>query len=133
MRDANLPWCVTGDLNNIVDQGDKRGGAPYPDWLIQGFNETLLVSGLVDMSIIGCKFTWERGRGTDHWIETRLDRVLTTDKWNELFSRSKLYNLEGSPSDHSPIYLDTRRLLYEPRTNRKFKFENAWLAEPMCF
>ncbi|XP_074362922.1 uncharacterized protein LOC141703019 [Apium graveolens] len=107
-RDSNLPWCVMGDLNNIVSQSDKRGGVPYPTWLVEGFNETLVDSGLVDMHIMGHQFTWERSRGTTNWIETRLDRVLTNERWNNLFSRSKLYNLEGSPSDHNPIYLDTR-------------------------
>lgn len=63
-RDANLPWCVMGDLNNIVVHSDKRGGNPYPNWLVEGFNETLLASGLTDMNIIGHRFTWERSRGT---------------------------------------------------------------------
>ncbi|XP_074336953.1 uncharacterized protein LOC141674128 [Apium graveolens] len=100
-RDSNLPWCVIGDLNNIVSQSDKRGGAPYPTWLVEGFNETLVDSGLVDMHIIVHQFTWERSR--------------------------------GSPSDHSPIYLDTRSNFSESKSERKFKFKNAWLAEPMCF
>lgn len=29
-RDANLPWCVIGDLNNIVSVDDKTRGAQYP-------------------------------------------------------------------------------------------------------
>uniref|UniRef100_A0A803P5J8 DUF4283 domain-containing protein n=1 Tax=Cannabis sativa TaxID=3483 RepID=A0A803P5J8_CANSA len=39
--DSNMPWCVMGDLNNVVAQEDKRGGAPYPQWLIDGFNQAL--------------------------------------------------------------------------------------------
>lgn len=132
-RDGNLPWCVMGDLNNIVSQSDKRGGAPYPRWLIDGFNEALVDAELIDMNIIGHQFTWERSRGSENWIETRLDRVLTNERWTNLFSRSKLYNLEGSPSDHSPIFLDTRTNFRELRSRRNFKFENAWLAEPLCF
>lgn len=45
-RDSNLPWCVIGDLNNVVSQNDKHGGAVYPQWLIDGFNEALLDTGL---------------------------------------------------------------------------------------
>ena len=112
-----------GDLNNIVAQSDKRGGAPYPNWLVEGLNETLTAAGLTDMNIIGHQFTWERTRGTENWIETRLDRVLTNEDWVEWFPLSKLYNLEGSPSDHSPIFLDTSKLIRERRPNRKFKFE----------
>ena len=96
-----------GDLNNIVVQSDKRGGAPYPNWLVEGFNKALTEASLIDMDIIGHRFTWERSRGTDNWVETRLDRVLTTEGWIDWFPMSKLYNLEGSPSDHSPCLLYT--------------------------
>lgn len=44
---------------------------------------------------------------------------------------ARLYNLEGSTSDDSAIFLeiDTKN----QRTGlTKFKFENAWLTEPMC-
>lgn len=37
-RDSNLPWCVMGDMNNVLSQQDKVGGAPYPSWLVEGFN-----------------------------------------------------------------------------------------------
>lgn len=46
---------------------------------------------------------------------------------------SKLYNLEDSPSDHNPIFLDTKYMINVQRSARHFRFENAWLAEPMCF
>ncbi|KAL8090281.1 hypothetical protein AgCh_039666 [Apium graveolens] len=132
-RDANLSWCVMGDLNNIVDRREKRGGDPYPQWLIEGFNEILTDSGLIDMNIIGHQFTWERSRGMENWIETRLDRLLTNESWLENFAMSKLYNLEDSPSDHNPIYLDTRFMFSVQRPVRRFRFENAWLIKPMCF
>lgn len=38
VRDSNLPWCIIGDMNNIVNQNDKKGGAAYPQNLIDGFN-----------------------------------------------------------------------------------------------
>ncbi|XP_074322878.1 uncharacterized protein LOC141659850 [Apium graveolens] len=59
-RDSNLPWCVIGDLNNVISHQDKKGGAPYPDWLIEGFNETLADTGLIDMDLVGHQFTWEK-------------------------------------------------------------------------
>ncbi|XP_074352931.1 uncharacterized protein LOC141692091 [Apium graveolens] len=130
-RDSNLSWCTIGDMNNILSQSDKRGGAPYPQWLLEGFNETVMEAGLTDLELYGHKFTWERGRNTDAWIEIRLDRALATESWLQLFPDAKLYNLEGSSSDHSAIFLDLVR-----RSSRKkrrfFRFENAWLTEPLC-
>lgn len=131
-RDANLPWCVMGDLNNITSQADKNGGPPYPNNLITGFNDCLQEAGLYDLDILGHQYTWERGRNTDHWIEIRLDRVLANSQWLDLFPTSKVYNLEGSPSDHSPLLVIPESQLTSVRQH-KFRFENAWLLEPACF
>ncbi|XP_074342489.1 uncharacterized protein LOC141680061 [Apium graveolens] len=110
-RDSNLPWCVIGDVNNVVDVCDKLGGSQYPSWLIEGFNDALQDAGLTDMDIVGHQFTWERGRDTNEWMEVRLDRALVNLEWMNLFPMAKLYNLEAQ---------------------FRFKFENAWMMEPMC-
>lgn len=52
-RDSNLPWCVLGDMNNITSQSDTRGGANYPSWLVNGFNDVIAEVGLYDMEIVG--------------------------------------------------------------------------------
>lgn len=64
-------------------------------------------------------------------MEVRLDRVLTTQNWLNIFPAAKLYNMEGSNSDHSPILLIPRRGEGSGGI-RRFRFENAWLLEPMC-
>ncbi|KAK1378351.1 hypothetical protein POM88_025095 [Heracleum sosnowskyi] len=56
--------------------------------------------------LYGHPFTWERGRDTDSWLEIHLDRAMATKTWFDLFPTAKLYNLEGSPSDHSAISLE---------------------------
>ncbi|XP_074374810.1 uncharacterized protein LOC141715234 [Apium graveolens] len=130
-RDSNLPWCVIGDINNIASQTDKRGGALYPQWLLDGFNDTLEETGLNDIDLIGHPFSWERGRDIPSWIEIRLDRALVMTSWLELYPYAKLYNLEGSP-------LTTSAVILEPMCRdsglrkKRFKFENVWLKEPLC-
>lgn len=88
-RDANLPWCIIGDMNNISSQADKKGGLAYPQWLVDGFNDVVEEAGLSDMELQGHQFTWERGRGTDAWLEIRLDRALVSSNWLELFPYAK--------------------------------------------
>ncbi|XP_060963731.1 uncharacterized protein LOC115717505 [Cannabis sativa] len=77
-------------------------------------------------------FTWEKSRGTDNWIEVRLDRALVTERWLQLFPGAKLINLEVSSSDHCPIFLDMvwRNIV---SGSRKFHFENCCLREPLCY
>ncbi|XP_074342552.1 uncharacterized protein LOC141680149 [Apium graveolens] len=130
-RDSNLPWCVMGDWNNIVAQTDKKGGASYPQWLLDGFNEVLAETGLNDLELYGHQYTWEKGRGTEAWLKIRLDRAMATGDWFELFPLARLYNLEGTPSDHSPIFMmPTNRSSMGGK--KWFRFENAWLTEPLC-
>lgn len=131
-RDSNLPWSMIGDFNNVVAQKDKKGGDPYPRWLVEGFNEALTDAGLIDMEIIGHQFTWEKSRGKPDWMEVRLDRAVTTESWLSLFPMARLYNLEGTTSDHSPIILIPKKQ-NDRRVYSKFRFENAWLLDPMCY
>lgn len=48
-----------------------------------------------------------------------------------MFKDATLINLEVSTSDHSPILLE-RFKDKEVFRERDFRFENAWLREPMC-
>ena len=118
-------------MNNVLSHGDKRGGRPYPSWLIQGFQEAVNACGLIDLDLIGYPFTWEKGYGTDNWIECRLDWALVSQSWLEEFGLAKLTNLEISSSDHCPLLLEPIVPII-PHSQKRFKFENAWLREPMC-
>ncbi|XP_062075810.1 uncharacterized protein LOC133779929 [Humulus lupulus] len=126
-----LPWCLVGDMNNTLSHQDKSGGQPYPQWLIDGFRNSLQVCGLFDLELHGYPFTWERGRSNGNLIEIRLDRALASSAWINLFPEAKLSNHEVTTSDHCPLFLTPIPASYVPRI-RKFKFENAWLREPMC-
>lgn len=126
-RDSNLPWCVIGDLNNVCSQSDKQGGALYPTWLVEGFNEVLAETGLIDMDLVGHQFTWERGRDTPEWMEVRLDRALTSESWLSMFPLAKLINLEITESDHSPI------LLIPKKIERNQGGGNSGLKMPGCW
>ncbi|XP_074373815.1 uncharacterized protein LOC141714180 [Apium graveolens] len=130
-RDSKLPWCIIGDVNNVVTAGDKVGGSKYLTALIDGFNEALLDAGVTNMALVGHQFTWERGRDTNNMMEVRLDRALTNTEWLSLFPMAKLYNIEGTSSDHSPILL-VPQVVAHIHAPYRFKFENAWMMEPMC-
>uniref|UniRef100_A0A803PGL7 Endonuclease/exonuclease/phosphatase domain-containing protein n=1 Tax=Cannabis sativa TaxID=3483 RepID=A0A803PGL7_CANSA len=126
-----LSWCLIGDMNNLGDHSEKRGGRKYPDWLIDGFREVLSECELIDMPFQGYPFTWEKGRNSDNWIEERLDKALVNNGWLNLFSQASLFNLEVSTSDHCPLLLVFQGTA--PQTTfSSFRFKNAWLRKPMC-
>lgn len=127
----DIPWVLIGDMNNVLKQTDKRGGNPYPQRLLNGFQGALDDCDLHDVNLEGYQFTWERGHGTSNWIEVRLDRALVSSKFIQCFSEMKLTNLEVSTSNHTPIFFEPVVVI---KTNhvKCFRFENAWLREPMC-
>lgn len=128
---SSLPWCVIGDMNNILSHEDKRGGRRYPKWLLQGFCEVVKECNLIDLDLVGHSFTWEKSRGTSAWVELRLDRALATNRWMEIHNEARLYNIEILTSDHSPILLEVDKSA-NMNVGRRFRFENAWLKESMC-
>ncbi|XP_030487638.2 uncharacterized protein LOC115704575 [Cannabis sativa] len=126
-----LSWCIVGDLNNVCCIEDKRGGNPYPTWLIDGFNQALFDCNLRDLELTGYPFTWEKGRGADNWIEVRLDRALASQHWLDHYNSAKLFNIDVTSSDHTPLLLVP--CSYDTAApKRRFRFENCWLREPMC-
>lgn len=83
------------------------------------------------MNLLGYPFTWERGAGTNEWIEIRLDRALVTMDFMNMFTDGTLTNFEVSTSDHCPFLLERFKTNHVVQV-RNFRFENAWLREPMC-
>lgn len=50
-QDTNLPWCITGDFNDLFLTEDKKGHIDYPIWLMRGFKEVVSNVNLVDIPI----------------------------------------------------------------------------------
>ncbi|KAL8116071.1 hypothetical protein AgCh_022528 [Apium graveolens] len=107
---SNLPWCVIGDFNDMMYEDEKRGGNKQPFYLLTGFTETLETCQLKDLGFVGEKFTWERSRGSNFWIQERLDRGVANQKWRELFPEAEVEVIE----------------------EKKFRFENIWVREKEC-
>ena len=126
-RRSDLPWCCIGDFNDLLTQSEKRGQLMHPYYLIQGFREAVEFCGLRDMGMEGYPFTWEKSRGAFNWIEERLDRAMSTQRWSTLFDTACVYNLETISFDHSALLLDFLEKKVSRR--RRFHFENAWIKE----
>lgn len=60
-----------GDFNNILRANEKKGRNVQPNWMLNGFKDTMFDCGVSDLPIEGFQFTWERGKNTDRWVEER--------------------------------------------------------------
>ncbi|XP_031111882.1 uncharacterized protein LOC116015853 [Ipomoea triloba] len=103
---SNLPWMVVGDFNDIACHSEKRGLHLHPGSLIEGFTAALHECHLNDLGMVGPRFTWERGRGTDTWVEERLDRAVASLTWTDIFEEVEVRNVLALTSNHCAIFLD---------------------------
>lgn len=110
---------------------EKRGGRGHPRYLLDGFSEAIKDCVLIDLYYIEEKYTWEKSRESDRWIQERLDKGLANKEWREPFPCAEVRVAEVSTSDHLPLCLQLNRLIYVPR-GRRFKFENVWIREQEC-
>nr|GMC98019.1 uncharacterized protein LOC109169324 [Ipomoea batatas] len=106
---------TTRDFNDIASPIEKRGIHPHPTSLMDGFNLALEECGLFDLGMRGRKFTWERGKGSEHWVEERLDRAVAAAEWCTLFPLATVYNHDPETLTHlmcgcvcvAPLWLAT--------------------------
>lgn len=61
----------------------------------------------------------------------RLDRALISSDFQDLFPEASLTNLEVTTSDHCPLLLELDKC-DNVHHLKPFRFENAWLKEPIC-
>jgi hypothetical protein len=90
-QQVNLPWMVLGDMNEILSESEKEGGAPRPLSYMQAFRDCLTDCGLEDLGYIGNIFTWKRGN-----IRERLDRAVGDANWSALFPSTGVHNLTST-------------------------------------
>lgn len=129
---SSIPWCIIGDFNDLMAANEKRGRRNHPRSLLQGFSSTVYDCGLQDLGFQGEQFTWEKSRGTDNWVQERLDRGLATQTWIDMFPDAVVKVIEMSTSDHLPLFLDLNRKVYVQKRKR-FRFENIWIREKDCY
>uniref|UniRef100_A0A803P0S6 Reverse transcriptase domain-containing protein n=1 Tax=Cannabis sativa TaxID=3483 RepID=A0A803P0S6_CANSA len=126
----SLPWVVLGDLNALLDNGDKVGGNRVYPGDLQFLSDFLFISGGVDLGCVGNFFTWSNKRQHPDLIKERLDRVISAPDWITLFPKAGVSALPIIYSDHAPIVLD---LLHDLENYHKpFRFLDAWTSDPSC-
>ena len=102
---ASLLWVYLGDFNEILSSDEKNGNI-RPMGAMMKFRKTLLHYGLVDLGFNGYRFTLRNGRGGAAFVEERLDKVVATLEWREMFPRTKVRRIPTSYSNHDPILMD---------------------------
>ncbi|KAK9028712.1 hypothetical protein V6N11_025861 [Hibiscus sabdariffa] len=106
-------------MNIVAKAEDKIGGVPFnpsqAKWYFEFFDRS----------------TWLNQRSEDDAILEKLDRILCSPKWSNMFPKAVGILGTALASDHAPILLLTQGL--QKKGKKCFKFESKWLLEEECF
>ncbi|GKV36495.1 hypothetical protein SLEP1_g44621 [Rubroshorea leprosula] len=112
-----------GDFNAVRNEQERKGGMSIKREMPE-FDDFINECGLVDLPLIGRKFTWYHSNGASM---SRLDRFLLSEEWCLNWENVKQWGLNRSLSDHCPIVLKNQITDWGPKP---FRFFDAWLELP---
>jgi hypothetical protein len=120
-------WCVLGDFNSVRDTYERRGinyssiGGRSLEMV--EFDDFVGRLDLFDVPLIGRNFTWFHPNGI---AMSRLDRVLISSSWSELWGDPLVRVLDRDVPDHCPIVLSYSSDDWGPKP---FRLNNYWLQD----
>lgn len=117
-------WCLAGDFNAILKRGERKGIDVQDHSVeIEEFRHFVKNMGLVDLPLLGRKFTWIKENG---FAMSRLDRFLVSEEWLQEWPNPSQWALDRDVSDHCPIILQHKIINWGPKP---FRFNNCWLLK----
>lgn len=119
-------WCALGDFNAVRYPEERKGsGNPSNTQRMESaeFNEFIEGMEMLDIPLIGRRFTWVRPNGSQM---SRLDIILVSPSWFDKWSGFVQEVLQRDISDHCPLLL---RISYQNWGPKPFRFLNCWFDD----
>lgn len=116
---------IGGDFNIIRYANEKniRDGVHRHTYL---FNSLIHFYELREINMIGGMFTWSNNQ--EFPVLEKLDRILVTKEWEDIFPQAMVKNLPREISNHNPLILSSGFCDKVPFI--QFKFDLNWLKNP---
>ncbi|KAL1198858.1 hypothetical protein V5N11_008478 [Cardamine amara subsp. amara] len=125
----NKPWLIFGDFNEILEVEEHSEPiltmAAYNG--MTDFQEVVRYNSLTDMTYHGLLLTWCNKR-EEGLICKKLDRVLMSDSWTNVYPQSYSVFEAGGCSDHLRCRIQITAEVLKPR--RPFKYTNVFTSFP---
>ncbi|XP_071694379.1 uncharacterized protein [Rutidosis leptorrhynchoides] len=119
MRDVDTAWVLCGDFNEVRESSDRLN-CVFHHRRAARFNEFIIKNNLIEIPIIGRKFTRISVDGAKF---SKLDRFFVSDKFINLWKDLLVLPLDRKTSDHCPLVLRDKVIDYGPKP---FKVFNEW-------
>jgi exonuclease III len=116
-------WCIIGDFNAVLYPEERRGvnTEVYSNLEMTGFRSFLEDVDLVDLPLIGRRYTWYHANGV---AMSRIDRGWVSPEWMEEWGDCSIWVCARDVSDHCPLVLKYAESAWGPKP---FRFNNFWL------
>lgn len=120
-KDTISAPCLAGDFNQAIFDWEKQGGGPINSNASDAFSACIDACQLLDLGLNGHPFTYQHGD-----LKERLDMVLCSSSWQDMFPQSSVTHLSPSSSDHWGLWL---RMCPGNASNIRhyFKFLSPWI------
>jgi hypothetical protein len=119
------PILIGGDFNIIRFANERNrqvGFQRYSDL----FNTLIDFYELRELEMSGGIYTWSNNQEIP--ILEKLDRILVSKEWEDLFPQAWARKLPREVSDHSPLILSSSTPTHTKKI--EFRFELSWLSNP---
>lgn len=120
----SVPYVVRGDFNVLRHCEEKNTNTPMAH-SSDVFNSIIHMLDLREIFMSGGMFTWINNH--DNTTLEKLDKVLMSSSWEDLFPLVFVSKFVRDLSDHNPLILDCGILVKPAPGNREFRFDIAWL------
>jgi len=114
------PWMLAGDFNMIYCSEDKSN-ENINRALMGRFRRFVNDLELKEIPLLGRRYTWSNERESPTLV--KLDRVLCTNDWEEIYNENVLQSHATEMSDHCPLILGLREGIVG---KKRFHFESFW-------
>ena len=105
------PYVIGGDFNILRDSSDKNKPL-HRSQHMDRFNNIIHSLSLREIHMGGGRFTWTNKQR--HPTLEKLDRVLMSPDWEDLFPLVAVRKLVRDVSDHNPLLLSTNPIRKNP-------------------
>jgi len=118
----NMVWCVVGDFNSIRRKEERKGLVSVSDYSreTKGFNDFIENFELLDIPMVGRKFTWYKPNGL---VKSRIERIFVSKELLDVWLNNKKIVLSRSVSDHCTLVL---KVLSMDWGSKSFRSLNVW-------
>lgn len=121
-----VPYIVGGDFN-ILREAEDNNKKMIHNQFVDKFNSVINSLNLPEIHLNGGKYTWSNQQA--HPTLEKLDRILMSFGWEDLFPLVSVRKLVRDKSDHNPLLLSSDIPKSRPKKKREFRFELSWFAD----